>query len=120
MATPKLDKFTKRLNKFKKTDQGKAFEDMDRHTYCTIVLINLKSEITGKSIKPPDKGGLHRFEVRGWRRAKIAGVEVLDVSAVNWTLTAGACSVDLTEDNIDDWDILEDNQTLRILYDYKG
>ena len=119
MATPKLDKFIRRLNKFKKLDQGLDFEDLKRFTYCHMVLTNLKDPTNGNSLKAPHKGGLHRFEVRGWRVVKKEW-KVLKVSAVNWTITAGTCTVDLTEDNISDWDILEDNPTLRILYDYKG
>ena len=111
MATPKLDKFQERLSKFKGNNIIDIETDYDsRHNYCTMVIVGKVANRRAKT------GGLHKFEVRGFLRMG----EVLSISAVNWTLTAGPCSIDLTEENVVDWDILEDNKILRILYDHKG
>lgn len=62
-----------------------------------------------------------RFEVRGWGKpAKLPnGKWMLEVSAVNWTITAGTCTLQLNEDDIDKFEILEDNKALQVLIGWK-
>lgn len=72
--------------------------DSGRHTYCHLAHYA--------------KGAWHFFEIRGMSVKENRA----HVSAVNWTLCAGTCAIDLTEVSVKDWKILEDEPTLQVLY----
>ena len=95
----KLDK-QKRLNP-KPNDEDNIWEGGGRHTYCHLIHYS-------------KQWGTHRFEVRGykWDEEK----QHINISAVNWTMCAGACSVYLNEENIDQFFVLEDSPEAEILY----
>ena len=47
----------------------------------------------------------HKFEIRSWKRDKKKNV--IMISAVNWTVTAGPCTIELKLKNLKDWKFLE-------------
>lgn len=53
-----------------------------------------------------NEGKSHVFEVRGWLPIKDGE---LNVSVVNWTMCAGTARLTLSEDNVEDWHISEDD-----------
>ncbi len=98
----KLMHFKRRLDKLKKANPfDKEYHEPGRHSYCTLILMSKEH-------------GIHFFEVRGYKLKKDG--TMLDVSSCNWTLSAGTCSIELTEDNLHEWNILEDSPCLRVLY----
>lgn len=100
----KLIHFKRRLDKLKKANPDPDPNDpygRGRHSYCTLVYMS-------KQV------GIHFFEVRGYRLTKNG--TMLDISSCNWTLSAGTCTIELTEENLNEWNILEDSPCLRVLY----
>ncbi len=95
MSESKIKSFAEELHKY-----HKYVEYDDRHTFCHLVCMK---ELRG--VKYPV------FEVRGWGVKKTT----LNVSVVNWTVCAGTASLELNEENISDWRILEDDPTLQVL-----
>ena len=102
-TTAKLRHLAKRLRHYKKINPApklEPYEGDSRHNYCHLVLF--------KDSKP------HHFQVRSFqiREDKIV------VSAVNWTLAAGTCTLDLTVKTINTYniEILEDSPSLQTLY----
>jgi hypothetical protein len=70
--------------------------DVGRITHCYLVTTR--------------NGVEHKFDVRGWSLKD----NILSVSAVNWTMIAGSCVIELTDSNVKDWRI-EDDGFNRIL-----
>ncbi len=98
----KLDKYKILNPKYQPSADEDYYGDAGRHTYCHLLYL-------GKTEKP----GPHRFEVRSWHLNYLT----MSVGAVNWTLCAGTCSINITEDNVKDWVILEDDpDRINILY----
>lgn len=80
------------LNKLaKKLDSFKTGEHYDRRNYCYLVHNH--------------KGVDHTFQVRHWKFNK--SKYSISISAVNWTLTAGPCTIKLTGKNYDKFIIKE-------------
>jgi hypothetical protein len=102
-TTDRLKEISKRLRHYKKVNPAPPpdpYEGSSRHNYCHLVLF--------KNDKP------HLFEVRGFKALK----DKTQVSAVNWTLAAGTCTIDLTAKIIKQYNIqiLEDNPTIQTLF----
>lgn len=104
-TTSKVTNLLKRLNFYRDVKNPKPLIDEDgydvgRHTYCNLVIF--------KDNEP------HLFEVRGFNMLN----GILQVYAVNWSIAAGTCTVNVTEDVIDllKIEIYEDNPTLQTLY----
>lgn len=96
----KLKKFKNDLHKYHRYD----VEYDDRYTFCHLVLMK-----ETRGVKYPI------FEVRGWTAHK----KEIRLSVVNWTICAGTASLELNEENIDEWRILEDEPALQVLIGYK-
>lgn len=77
----------------------------DRHNYCHMVYLD---PVTNK---------MHTFQVRGFSYDSVK--EILSISAVNWTICAGTCTIRLMNEHLElaKWKILEDEPTLQILFD---
>lgn len=95
----------KRLRHYKKVNPAPPpdpYEGAGRHNYCHLVLF--------KNDKP------HLFQVRGFTKKGLK--DKVQVSAVNWTLAAGTCTLDLTDKMIKTYNIqiLEDNPTIQTLF----
>jgi len=105
-----LEIFLKELDKFRVTNHPGHEDAYDhgRHTYCHIVWMD---EHRGEKFPI--------FEVRGWSAlySKICPGELdqIHVSAVNWTVSAGTCSMHLNDSNISKFKILENDPTLQVL-----
>lgn len=108
MNKTKLHDFYHRLDKYKKINPDPEDDpySVGRHNFCHIIFM-----IETKGVK------YARFEVRGWDKPTRlgSGIWMLEVSAVNWTITAGTCSIHIDEDNVDNFEILEDNKALQVL-----
>jgi hypothetical protein len=68
--------------------------ECDQYNVGRITHCNLLYSYNGKE---------HIFEVRGWKLDN----DTLSISAVNWTMTAGSCVIELTEKNVNDWRVKE-------------
>lgn len=101
--TPKTKALWKALEKHKKPDPEDCY-DSGRVTHCHLLYLDHPK-------KPI-------FEVRGWSKEKdtSSGLTMLNIRAVNWTVCAGTCSMNIKEDNADKWVILEDNPHMEVLY----
>lgn len=82
----KLEKFYKELERHRKP----RVSGYDRITHCYL--------------SHEENGEVHHFEVRGWKPIEDG---VLNISLVNWTIVAGSCSLFLTEELVDQWDIYD-------------
>ena len=91
------------LEKHRKPEDNDDVYDIGRTTHCHLIYLD-----EAYSKKYPI------FEVRGWKINK--DQDKLRVSAVNWTITAGTCSLEFNKGNLDKWAILEDSPELQILY----
>lgn len=100
--TSELADLVTRLSKHRKPPPEDHY-DVGRVTHCHLVCMDPIYE----QIKYPI------FEVRGWQYAADPGI--LEISAVNWTVTAGTCTICLKEHNAKFWKILEDEPTLQVL-----
>ncbi len=100
-SSAKLSQFFIELQKYKdiNPDTSDDIYDKGRHTYCHIIWMNKEHNFP-------------KFEVRGWA---LRG-PILNVSVVNWTVTAGTASLSLNDDNLEEFKILEDDPTLMVLY----
>lgn len=98
MKIPKLQAFHKALKLHRKPKSDDPYDN--RVTHCHLIYF--------KDGKP------HRFEVRGFP-SRIKNHK-LSISAVNWSLCAGTCSIELTEDKVHEWLIEEDQPNYRLLF----
>lgn len=87
---------------------GEDWHD-NRHTYCHIMYY-IDEQAAGKHHKP----GWHKVEVRGFNITY--NYELIECSAVSWTLAAGTCTLRITPENVHLVKILEDEPTLQVLY----
>lgn len=83
-----MNEFYKELETHRKPPSDDPYDNKITHCYLVYT-------------KKPDE--FHFFEVRGWGKIKD---EEIGVSAVNWTLCAGTCSVTITDKNCNDFDII--------------
>jgi hypothetical protein len=90
--TSNFTAFIKQLNTYKKPKSRDQYDDRVTHCYMTII----------------KDGILHNFEVRGWGHK--SGSKEIFVSAVNWTICAGPCSITITKENVLDWTVWKDFQ----------
>jgi hypothetical protein len=84
----KLTDFYDELEKNRKPKSRDPYDDRTNHCYMIF---------KGKDGKD------HQFQVRGWHWNDKP--LIIDVFAVNWTLSAGPCSIEISEKNIDLWKI---------------
>ncbi len=91
-----------RLSHYKKInpDIGLDHFELGRHTYCHLMLNY--------------QGQWHRIEVRAFNITY--DYSLIEVSAVNWTLAAGTCTLRINPENVKDFKILEDEPTMQVLY----
>ena len=82
----KIQAFYDELETHHKPKSDDPYEDRITHCYLEY---NHKSEP-------------HTFEVRGWGKLKN---NTLTVYAVNWTITAGYCHIEINENNVDNYRI---------------
>jgi hypothetical protein len=85
----KLQVFYEKLEANRKQKSFDLYDDRVTHCYLTYEKNNIS----------------HSFEVRGWHRKNTP--RRIIVSAVNWTLCAGPCSIDITESNVDQWKLID-------------
>jgi len=83
-----LEEFHDKLEENRKESDPEDY--YERLCHCVLLL-----EKDGKD---------HRFEVRGWRPLEDGK---LNISVVNWTLCAGAASLTLSADNVEEFRIEE-------------
>lgn len=86
-----VQQFKKELDKLRKVVEYNPYEGSGRTTHCYITTIVNDKE--------------HKFEVRGWNLKNKP--RRLEISAVNWTITAGTCLVVLDKVNVNNWKIEE-------------
>lgn len=95
----KLKALKERLYHYKVVNPDTRHHDIGRHTYCHLIYL--------------EKGSTYpKFEVRSITFKD----KVLSVGAVNWTVAAGTCTIDITEETAHLWAIEEDGGTPRILF----
>lgn len=97
----KLEIFYDKLLKYDK----KPDEFDSRPTWCHILTRH--------------KGELHRFEVRWakyWSDVQENSLDVIHINVVNWTLCAGTATLTLSNDNVGQFVIEEEEPTIGLLY----
>lgn len=92
MMKSKLQVFYDTLEENRKPESFDPYDDRVTHCYLTYEKNNVS----------------HSFEVRGWNLKNKP--RRIFVSAVNWTLCAGPCSIEITESNVDQWKFKEKSQ----------
>ena len=70
-----------------------AIHERGRVTHCHLVYTHTD-------------GREHIFEVRSWKPINDEGI--LCINAVNWTICAGTCTIEMTEERLKDWRVCED------------
>ena len=88
----KLQAFYENLERLRKPKSDDPYDDRTTHCYLAYVHNDLE----------------HKFEVRGWGKIRDG---VLHISAVNWTVCAGAVSIEMNEDIVDGYRICTKYQT---------
>lgn len=95
------------LHDFKRSNpHTPTYDEPGRHTYCHILYFPEGKQIERLGALP------HKFEVRGFSMNS----DSIDISAVNWSVGAGSCTLVISEDNIHQVKILEKDQVLQVLY----
>lgn len=97
------------LNAFKKSNPfNPTYDEPGRHTFCHILFFPNEEQSKRLGVMP------HKFEVRGFSIDTLACA--VKISAVNWTVGAGTCSLMVDEHNIHQFKILEKEPSLQVLY----
>lgn len=95
------------LNAYKRTNPyDPECHEPGRHTYCHILFFPNEEQANRLGVLP------HKFEVRGFSINSAS----IDISAVNWGVAAGTCSLIVGEHNVHQFKILEKEPTLQVLY----